>query len=370
MVQYAGAPVYPSDFTILDSSSPPIPSTWNVPYTALGDRTAYLLRAEAMRIACFDRQVSFASLASAPALDRVGRPGYSRKRGRWYVTSPQTSYFSESYGAEWAIQTTALQPCSYHVAFINNTAAARYGNGMFIPVTGNAIHQAYTDSTATYGGSASLPSTGWSGVVYDATLDKWVIWATSKLYTSPTSAIAWTSCALPGGTMFPIPPATNGTTTIVQGKTKGLYKTTDYVTMTELTTAFGGTAISGLCYDAWRSRFVAYLTGSSEVWTSDDSGSTWTKIAATTPFGYVHSLTQVGPMIVGVELQTTVPFDKQVLVYSADGGVTWGRAPSPVFAPADSNVYLASNGVDIIAVGLASDYKGISFSRGFGPISP
>lgn len=371
MTQYSGSPVFPKDFTLVDSSSTVgSPATWNVAYEALGDRTAYLLRSLAMQIAAFDPQVEFASLSST---NKVGHPGFSKKRQRWYVSAPQTAFYSECYGAIWSSQTSSLQPgTSYHIEFINDPLNARYGNGLFIPAEANAVQYAYTDSTSTYAGSTSLPSNGWSGVVHDPVNDKWVIYQTSKLYASDVATpTVWSSIALPGaGTMFPVRPATDGTTWMVQGKTKGVYTTTDWVTMTEATTAFGATAISGITYDAWRQRFLVYVSGApSEVWASEDAGASWTQIAASAPFGYVHNLVSLGPIIVGVQLDLNVPFDLQHLVYSADGGVTWGRAPSAVRALIDANVYLSSNGSDICAVGLGSNYKSISFSRGWVPMA-
>ena len=372
MTQYEGNPVFPKDFYILDASSPPIASTWIVGYQALGDRTAYLLRSLAMRIAAFDPQVEFSSLLSV-GTDRTGHPGWSAKRQRWYVTKPQEAFYSECYGVLWSSQTSSLQPDSaYHVAFINDSGNARYGNGLFIPRAGNAVQYGYTDSTSTYAGSTALPSNGWGGVLHDPTNDVWVIYQTGKLYAAPTATpTVWTSVALPGGgTMFPVRPVTDGTTWMMQGKSKGLYTTTDWLVATELTTAFGAIAISGLVYDAWRERFVAYVAGApSEVWASEDAGASWTKIAAAAPFGYVHNIVSLGPILVGVQLDLNVPFDLQHLVYSADGGVTWGRAPSPVRGLIDSDVYLISNGSDICAVGLGSNYKGISFSRGWVPMS-
>lgn len=368
MPQYAGSPVFPKDFYILDSSSPPIASSWNVGFEALGDRTAYLLRSLAMGIARFDPAVDLAGLSGT---NKTGHAGFSKKRQRWYVAAPQWSYFSECYGASWALQTSSLQPVSsYHIEFINDPGNARYGNGLFIPCEANDVQYGYTDSTSAYAGSASLPSNGWSGVVHDPVNDKWVIYSSGKLYESDVATpTTWTSVALPGaGSMFPVRPATDGTTWMVQGKAKGVYTTTDWITMTEATTAFGATAISGITYDGWRGRFVVYVSGATtgEVWTTDDAGASWTQAAASAPFAYVHSLVSMGPILVGVQLDLG---GIQHLVYSADGGVSWGRAPSPVWAPIDANVHLTSNGSDICAVGLNSTYKGISFSRGHIPMS-
>lgn len=369
MPQYAGNPVFPKDFYTLDSSSPPIASTWNVGFHALGDRTAYLLRSLAMRIACFDRQQETNALSST---EKTGFPGYSRKRGRWYVTSPQTADYTESYGASWSTQTGSLQPnSSYHVEFINDPSNPRYGNGLFIPISGNAVQYGYTDSTSTFTGSTSLPSNGWGGVLHDEVNDKWVIYQTAKLYAATTAApTVWSSVSLPGaGSMFPVRPATDGTNWLFQGKTKGIYTTTDWVTATETTTAFGATAISGIVYDAWRERFLVYVSGApSEVWATEDAGASWTKLADA-PFAYVHGLVSLGPIIVGVQLDLNVPFDIQHIVYSADGGVTWGRAPSPVSAPITANVFLKSNGSDILAVGLGANFKNYSFSRGWAPLT-
>lgn len=372
MPQYAGSPVFPKDYYTLDSSSPPIASSWNVGFEALGDRTAYLLRSLAMGIARFDRQEEATSALSST--EKTGFPGYSRKRGRWYVTKPQSAYYTESYGSIWSSQTGSLQPdSSYHVEFINDPSNPRYGDGLFIPISGNAVQYGYTDSTSTFTGSTSLPSNGWGGVLHDEVNDKWVIYQTGKLYAATTAApTVWSSVALPGaGSMFPVRPATDGTNWLFQGKTKGIYSTTDWVTATETTTAFGATAISCIVYDAWRERFLVYVAGATtgEVWATDDAGASWYIVAATAPFAYVHGLVSLGPIIVGVQLDLNAPFDLQHLVYSADGGVTWGRAPSPVSAPITANVFLKSNGSDILAVGLGANFKSYSFSRGWAPLT-
>ena len=368
----AGAEAFAADMMIPDDGDNIEAGSVNIPFEALADRTVWLqswhARSAAMRIACFDVQRTFASLSST---NKTGRPGYSKKKQRWYVTKPQTAYYTEVYGADWFNQTGTLQPgTSYHVAFVNDPLNARYGNGLFVPVEADLAPYAYTDSTSTFASSTVLPSATWTGVQHNAENDRWVAWSTGKLYTSPTNVVAWTARALPGGSMFPFPPVSNGVTTMVVGKNKGVYTSADLITWTECTTAFGLTDVSGLVWDGWRKRFLVVTTnaaGLCETWTTSDSGASWTLLASSIGVNYIFDLVSVGPAIVGVTLTSFAGY--QHLVYSVDGGATWGRAPSPVSGLVDANTYLSTNGSDILAVGIGPTYKDFAFSRGFSPIA-
>ena len=372
MAQYAGNPNnWPKDFTKLDSSSNGAnPATWNVPYEALGDRTAYELRSLATQIAHFDRQ--FAVTALSAASPYTGRPAYQKKHQQWWVGRPQEALSSGSHFAVNKVRYSSFDPVQHTCAFINDPSNPRYGNGLFIPLVTSQLRFTFDDAAGTFTGATDLPSATWAVAQHNAQNDLWLIASSGKLYTSPTSAIAWTVRTLPGGgTMFPTPPVTDGTTTMLVGKTKGLYTSNDLVTWTELTTAFGLTGITGLVYDAFRERFVVWVTNgtsSSEVWASDDSGASWT-LLSTVPIANVFEMHSVGPTIVGWHLTGVTPTDNWELVYSIDGGVTWGRAPSSVCAEYDSSPQMASNGSELMAVRLGNSRLEVAFSLGFSPIT-
>lgn len=378
---YVGADSFPEDVTLPTDAPPLSAAILNVPNEANLDRTRWLFRRDCMRIpAGFERMIA---MANAHATHRTGRPGYSVRRQRWYI-GPGSSALTttEDCGGTLVNSASLVDECGYHVAFINAAGNARYGNGIFVPLKTSLIPQGYTHSTDAYAAMASnLPNATWGGVLHEPIADTWVVWYVGKIYTSPTAAIAWTDrSALPGGgVMGIIPIASNGAGLLMaHGKIKGVYTSNDGgVTWVECTTAFGLLTITSITWDAWRGRFLVTLSdgaGLAETWWSTDGGA-WAMLAtgidfaappAPAPAGYVFEVLSVGPVLIGTLLAATGAPVR--LVYSIDGGVRWGRAPSPVFGPTDSPVYLATNGADVLAVNLDTDYRKIAFSRGFAPI--
>lgn len=381
MATIEGADSFPSSMTIPDDGPDMTAGSVGVPFEALADRSKWLFRREQMRVvSSFDRMIEN---PNAHGTHRDGRPAYSMRRQRWYF-GVGSSALTATYdcGGTFATAASLVDEVGYHCAFINDPGNAGYGKGIFIPVKTSVVPWLYTHTTDVYAAGANLPSAVWGGVIHEPVADNWVVWHVGKLWTSPTAAIAWTDrSALPGGgVMGIIPIASNGTGLLMaHGKIKGVYTSNDGgVTWTECTTAFGLVTITSIVWDAWRGRFLVMLSdgaGLAETWWSTD-GAAWSMLAtgihfaappAPAPANYVFEIQSVGPVLVGTHLAATgVPIR---LVYSVDGGATWGRAPAPVWAPTDAAVYLANNGSDIVGVNLNTNYKGISFSRGFSPIA-
>lgn len=371
---------FPEQVTIPDDGPLLSAANLNIPNEALLDRTRWLMRRLAMTAARFGPMTEH---TLAHATHRDGRPAYSLRRQRWYIGGGDAKISrTEDYGATWVsdLTTGPGSTTGYHGAFVNDPGNARYGNGLFVAQKTETWYVNYAYGTNTWTPGLALPSATWGGVLHEPVSDNWVIWDVNKLYTSPTSAIAWTDrSAIPGGGAFSIiPPVHNGAGRLMaQGKLKGVYTSTDGgATWTECTTAFGLLAITSIVWDAWRGRFVVVLSdfaGLAETWWSTD-GAAWTMMTtgiqfgeATTPLGTVFELQSLGPILLGTIVSKV---GGQVrTVYSFDGGATWGRGPSPVFGNADAVVYLASNGSDVLAVNLNTNYKGIAFVRGLSPIA-
>lgn len=380
MPTYAGNDTFPELVTIPADGPLLAAATLNLVNEAVLDRTRWLERREQMRIATFDRMVEN---PNAHATYRNGRPAYSLRRQRWYFGVGSSALaITYDYGASFSTAATLEDERGYHCAFINDPLNAGYGNGIFVPLRVSVVPYLYFHAADTYAVGANLPSATWSGVIHEPVSDNYIVWDVNKIYTTPASAPAvWTARTLPGGgVMGVIPIASNGAGLIMaHGKIKGVYTSNDGgVTWTECTTAFGLVVITSIAWDAWRGRFIVMLTdgaGLAETWWSTDGG-TWTMLAtgiqfaapaAPAPANYVFEIQSVGPTLVATHLAATGAVYR--LVYSVDGGTTWGRAPAPVWANAGSTVYLANNGSDIVAVNLNTNYKGIAFSKGFAPIA-
>lgn len=383
MATIEGVDSFPSSMTIPDDGPDMTAGSVGVPFEALADRSKWLFRREQMRVVHFEPMIEN---PKAHNTHRDGRPAYSLRRQRWYLGVGSVAaagvVVTEDYGASSFYAATFNVATGFHCCFINDHGNARYGNGIFIPVKTSVVPWLYAHGTDAYAAGANLPSAAWGGVIHEPVSDNFVIWDIGKIYTAPAAAPAvWTAQTLPGGgVMGIIPIASNGTGLLMaHGKIKGVYTSNDGgVTWTECTTAFGLVAITSIAWDAWRGRFIVMLTdgaGLAETWWSTD-GAVWTMLAtgihfaapaAPAPANYVFEIQSVGPVLVATHLAATGAAYR--LVYSVDGGTTWGRAPAPVWANTDAAVYLANNGSDIVAVNLDTNYKGISFSRGFSPIA-
>lgn len=377
---YVGADSFPEDVTLPTDAPPLSAAILNVPNEANLDRTRWLFRRVSMQAARFGPMTEH---TLAHATHRDGRPAYSLRRQRWYIAGGDAKVSrTEDYGATWVsdLTTGPGSTTGYHGAFINDAANPRYGNGIFVAAKTELWYASYVYAGNVWLAGLALPSATWGGIIHEPVNDTWVIWDVGKIYTSPTAAIAWTDrSAIPGGGAAGIIPiASNGAGLLMlHGKLKGVYTSADGgVTWAECTTAFGLTVITSIVWDAWRGRFLVALTdgaGLAETWQSVDGGS-WALVAtniqfgeATTPAGYIFELQSVGPLLVGTIVTKTGGSIRTV--YSADGGATWGRGPSPVWANWDSPVYLANNGSDLLAVNLNTNYKGVSFVRGLVPIA-
>lgn len=375
---YVGADLFPEDVTLPTDAPPLSAAILNVPNEANLDRTRWLFRREAMRGVCFDAMTDHL----AAGMGRNGRPSYSQRRRRWYFGTPHLT-FTESYLSDERYSSPFSVGAPYHTAWINDATNPRYGNGIFVrSLLTNLVYE-YNHAADTTPAAAALPSAGWAGVIHEPVSDNWVAWDVGKLYTSPTAAIAWTDrggAALPGGgVMGVIPIASNGAGLLMaHGKIKGVYTSSDGgVTWAECTTAFGLVTITSIAWDAWRGRFVVVLSdvaGLAETWVSLDGGSwsmlatgiTFSQPAAPAPVNYIFEVRSVGPLLVGTYLAAVgVPIR---LVYSCDGGATWGPAPAPFWGQTDALVYLETNGSDVLAVNGGTLYRGYSFARGLAPL--
>lgn len=377
---YVGADLFPEDVTLPTDAPPLSAAILNVPNEANLDRTRWLFRREAMRAIHFDPMVEN---AKAHTTHRDGRPAYSLRRQRWYFgvgsVAAAGCAVTEDCGGSFFYAATFNVATGFHCCINNNTASPRYGDGIFVPVKTSLLPWSYVHATDTYTVMAALPSATWGGVIHEPVADTYVIWDIGKIWTTPAAAPGvWTDrSALPGGGIPGIIPiASNGAGVLMcHGKVKGVYTSVDGgVTWVECVTAFGLAAISSIAWDAWRGRFVVVLTdgaGLAETWWSLD-GSAWAMLATGIAFpgataNYIFEVRSIGPTLIATHLPSALGLIR--LVYSVDGGATWGRAPAPVWGQTDAPVFLATNGSDVVAVNLNTNYKGVSFARGFVPFA-
>lgn len=379
---YFGADLFPEEVTLPTDAPGLSAAIINVPNESNLDRTRWLFRREAMRAIHFDPMVEN---TTAHVTHRDGRQAYSKRAQRWFfgvgsVAAAGVAY-SEDFGGSFTYAASFNVATGFHTAFNNNALSPQYGNGICVPVKTSALPWSFNQATNTWAVMAALPSATWAGVLHEPVADTYVVWDIGKIWTTPAAAPGvWTDrSAIPGGGIPGlIPIANNGAGMLMcHGKAKGVYTSVDGgVTWLECTTAFGLVVITSIAWDAWRNRFVVALTdgaGLNETWWSLD-GVAWTMLATGISFPLafpgaatsdIFEIQSIGPTLIASHRPAALAPIR--LIFSVDGGVTWGRAPAPVWANTDAYVYVVSNGSDVVAVNLNTNYKGVSFARGFTP---
>lgn len=365
--QFAESAFLVDDATDLDAAN------LNVgPETAL-DRTRWLFRRLMCVAGCFE--ASRQQPGGAGGATRLGRGAWNHRRRQWFVGFSTAIYATNAGGAAWrGAWSNSGEGC--HCAFINDSISPRFGQGIAIRVLGtNEVHE-YNHATDTFSiGPSTMPLasiTRWEAVLHEPIADTWIALGFNAgapyVATSDTSAIGFTARTPPaGGTTSGFLCTDGAGNTLFQHKALGIARSTDGgVTWAEVLPApVGGSSITGLCWDAWRQRFVmvvALAAGGSRTYTSTDGGLTWS-VLGTSSLAFVWEPVSVGPLIVAFFIPLSAGVASAIV--SHDGGATWTHTGG--FDLVSSAPCLAAGPSDVLATNTGSDQKGFSFARGFAP---
>jgi hypothetical protein len=363
---YDGFDSFPSGATIPDDGETITALAVNTPLEAALDRGVWA-KNRMLAVARFG--VSKVNPRASTSI-RDGRPAFSKKRLTWHLgVADNNAQVTDTFLAAYRFVGAVDPSAGRHIAIINDPANARYGNGLAIPQIAVTGCTSFTDSTGAWtssgSGPALLPTNTWSGLLHEPVSDKWLAWGSNKLANSPTSgSLTWASRTIAGSSQT-LYPCHNGAGQLVISHTAlGIATSSNGGdTWTVQSPGFTGVAISGLAWDEFRLRFVALVTTATgtDVWESLDAGVSWTrtKVDAFAGLGVISELTPVGHVLLGVTLDSAVT--RKAIVYSVDGGLSWGFS-GQVFGNPTTAVFLATNGGDAVAVNLGASNNEVAWA--------
>lgn len=368
----AGQDVFPEAATLIDDADDLDASNLNNVPEANLDRTRWLFRRLMCVAACFEP--SRQQPGGAGGADRLGRGAWNERRKEWFVGFTTAIYATFAGGAAWR-GAWSNSGEGVHVAFVNDSLSPRFGDGIGVRCNGADPMHVYTHATDSFvvsGTTMPAAITRWESVLHDPVADTWIALGVNAgapyVANSPTSAPSFTARTPPAGGIFASSLCSDGNGTVLfQHKALRIAKTVDGgTTWTELVPAFAGTAvtITGLCWDAWRQRFVCVVAktgGGSEAYVSEDAGVTWTSIGSSA-IAALFELVSVGPLVLAVYVPGGSPASA---VVSHDGGATWTHTGG--FDLVSTLPCMAAGPSDVLVTNTGTDQKGFSFARGFSP---
>lgn len=366
MVQYAGQRSFPKDYLLPNDGVKPTAAQVNVGLEALGDRTRWLYESAALGV--LETRAALTEPAKAAGM-QSGRPAYNLRRREWFAGFSDAVYATRMRGGSWRGH-WANNLRGIHLAFVNDGANPRYGNGIGVEVSGTTGRFVFVYTPESGGISGAMPAviTKWNGVLHEPVSDKWLAWGQNGgagyVANAPTSTNTFTARTLPASSTVTTGCATDGIgNVLLVNKTNAIaISTNGGDTWTQLgTLPFGGTQVTGIGYDADRARFVALSNVPSplatEVWTTDDLGASWT-LQGTVSGVIAVEPTAIGPLLVAAWIGAT---GDGGLIGSVDGGATWSFVGDVAF-PSTSNVVIASSGADALVLNLGASADKYAFT--------